>query len=696
MSELQGMPGSEPQDDKSQTSHADEQVDRGGAAGPHSTGNPDSGFAVPVPLPPAQRHRNADSPILDGVPDLDDGAVAVPDLSSFTPEEMHEVGVEHHYHGERRRMSPEHIARIRRRRRRRRILIGILVLVLLVAAYTAFMGYSALKVKKAVTQAMQGASAAPAAIQSGDAAAAKTAVNTLTEGVGNAWHETKSPAWGVLEYIPYYGDDVKAVRGAIDVLHTVSTEALPKLMAAMDSLNVKSITVKDSTVSMPGLASSSEGLSHADGVIQDALMDLRNLPTPHVTQLDAALGQATQGFEKLSGLVDVFARIAKTAPTMLDLNGTSGSTYLIIAQNNAEVRPTGGLPGSWGTLSADHGKLTLSDFVPETDLPLLSSPVIAETSDERGLFGLNLVTKPHDVNFTPDYPRAAQIAQAMWLKAKGQKVDGVIMIDPVLLQDLLKVTGGLNLPGSIVMNGDNAVRYLLHDSYAIGLTPAQQDAAFSMVAAASFKHVLAAAGTNSTQLVKAVMDSTNNGHLKVWSSHPNEQQYISGSAIAGELEYKPAEPNVGVYFSDGTQGKMDWYLDRKVTADKSRDLADGSSQYKVHVSMANTLDPADADSLPDYVTGKGMSERTEDVQTGEIVTMVYVYAPADGRLVDWKFSDGGKFDTVTTHNGLTVGAKQVQLKPGESADFTVTVQTSAKAAGAALQIRQTPLIRDEQ
>ncbi|KAB7789596.1 DUF4012 domain-containing protein [Bifidobacterium leontopitheci] len=693
MSELQGASGPESSDDSTQSNRIDNPAVH--AADTHA-GTPDPGYAIPVPLPPAQRHHRDDSPILDGVPDDADAADAAPDLSAFTQEEMREARVEHHHHGERRRMSPEHIARLKRRRRRRRILIGVLVVLLLIAAYVAFMGYSAFKVKKAVTQVMQGASAAPAAIQSGDVAAAKSAVSTLTAGVDGAWHETKSPAWGVLEYLPYFGDDVKAARGAIDVLHTVSTEALPKLTAAMDSLNPKSITVKDSTVSMPGLAASAEGLTHADSVLQDALVDLRNLPTPHITQLRTALDKATGGFNTLSGLVDVFARISKTAPTMLDLNGTSARTYLIIAQNNAEVRPTGGLPGSWGTLSVSHGKLTLSNFVPETDLPLLSSPVISETSDERGLFGLDLVTKPHDVNFTPDYPRAAQIAQAMWQKAKGQKVDGVIMIDPVLLQDLLKVTGGITLPGGIVMNGDNAVRYLLHDSYAVGLTPAQQDAAFSLVAAESFQHILKSAGANSTQLVKAVMDSTNNGHLKVWSSHPNEQQYISGSAIAGELEVKPAEPNVGVYFSDGTQGKMDWYLERKVTAAKSRDLADGSSQYKVHVTMANTVDPAEAASLPDYVTGKGMSERSEDVQTGEIVTMVYVYAPADGRLVDWKFSDGGKFDTVTTHNGLTVGAKQVRLKPGESADFTVTVQTSAKAAGTQLQIRQTPLIRDEQ
>lgn len=620
-----------------------------------------------------------------------DGVIA-PDFSGFTPEML---ASGQHHHGTRRRMSAAHIARIKRRKRRRRILLGVLALLLALLAYVAYLGYSAMQARAAIAQAVQGAQGVSAAMSSGDAKAAQAAVAQLQQGVDAAYRQTSQPAWAVPTVLPVIGSDVQAVRGAVSIMHTVSSEALPDLSAAAGNLSANAISVKDGTVSMPALSKSADGLAHASTVLNDATVELGNLPTPHVEQLRTALDAATGKFDEIAGLVDTYARIAQVVPPMLDLDGQGARTYLVIAQNNSEVRPTGGLPASWGTVTVQNGKLTLGDFTSESSLPLLSQSVLDETDEEKGLFGSNLTTKPHDVNFTPDYPRAAQIAQAMWSNARQQQVDGVIMMDPVLLQNLLAVTGGMTASNGVKLDGTNTAQYLLHDTYFAKLTPTAQDQLFATVAHDAFSHVLAQAGANSTTLVKSVMDSASQGHLLVWLSRASEQQHLSGTAIAGELETKPASPTAGVYFSDGTQGKMDWYLDRSVSASKTQELSSGAAQYALHVTMRNSLAASDVASLPAYVTGEGMSAQTEGVQPGDIWTMVYIYAPADGRLVDWKLSDGSSFDTISVHKGLTVGAKRVVLKPGESFDFTVTVETSARAAGEQLAIRQTPLIRDE-
>ena len=271
---------------------------------------------------------------------------------------------------------------------------------------------------------------------------------------------------------------------------------------------------------------------------------------------------------------------------------------------------------------------------------------------------------------------------------------------------LLKVTGGIKVPAggsdasgagaTTTLDGSNTVDYLLHDSYYEGHTPAEQDALFSAVAHDAFQHVLSSASSGgSAALLKAVMASTSNGHLKVWSAHADEQRHLAGSAIAGELENKPAEPAVGVYFADATQGKMDWYLDRAVTATPVGRASDVTARHQVHVTMRNTLSAADVDGLPAYVSGEGASARDAAIKAGDIWTVVYVYAPAGGRLVDWTFSDGGTFDTITTHDGLTVGAKRVALAPGETFDITVNVGVSPRASGAELEIRQTPAMRDD-
>lgn len=621
----------------------------------------------------------------------DDGTVVAPDLSGFTKSMLEDDAP----HGTRRRMSAAHIARIRRKHRRRRILLAICALLLAMIAYIAYMGYSALQAKRGIEQAVQGASAASSAIQSGDAQAAQSAIAMFSQGIDQAHRQTSQPAWAVPEIIPYYGTDVRIVRNVVDILNDISEKALPELSASAADLDVDSISFKDSTISMPGLAGAADGLARASTTLNDANVELRDLPTPHIPALAEALDQATGKLDGIADLVDVFSRIAQVAPGMLDLNNSSPRTYLVIAQNNAEVRPTGGLPASWGTLNVHGGSIAISDFMSETGLPVLDQPVLEETAEELGLFGRKLATIPHDVNFTPDYPRAAQLAQAMWKNAKQQDTDGVIMIDPVLLQDLLKVTGGLTTSAGVRLDGTNAVQYLLHDTYYENLTPVEQDRVFSTVAHDAFQHIASSANGKSGELLRALMASTANGHLKIWSSHADEQIHLSGSAVAGELETKPAQPTVGVYFSDGTQGKMDWYLDREVTTEKTKDLSSGAQQYNVRVTMKNTLDESDVASLPRYVSGEGMSERSDDIQVGEIWTVVYVYAPADGRLVNWKLSDGKSFDAVTTHKGLTVGVKRVILKPGETFNFNVTVQTSPHAAGERLTVRQTPLLRDE-
>ncbi len=65
------------------------------------------------------------------------------------------------------------------------------------------------------------------------------------------------------------------------------------------------------------------------------------------------------------------------------------------------------------------------------------------TAEERLLFTDKLGKDIRDVNFTPDFPRTGEIVSAMWNRQYGVAVDGVIAIDPLFLQNMLAVTGGV-------------------------------------------------------------------------------------------------------------------------------------------------------------------------------------------------------------------------------------------------------------
>ncbi len=64
----------------------------------------------------------------------------------------------------------------------------------------------------------------------------------------------------------------------------------------------------------------------------------------------------------------------------------------------------------------------------------------------------------------------------MWPAARGQEVDGVLALDVIALQALLRATGPIQVEGE-QLDADNVVQNLLHDQY-VGLdldAPANQE-----------------------------------------------------------------------------------------------------------------------------------------------------------------------------------------------------------------------------
>ena len=590
-------------------------------------------------------------------------------------------------HHHRRRMSPQHIRRIKRRRRRRRIMIGIGVLLLVLIGLVAWFGASAMKVKTEVQQAVASASGMQETIMSGDSAKINEQIATFTNHANNAYRQTSSPLWAVAARVPYIGADISAVRTAVTAMENVSTQGLPALTDSLTKLNLNSITVKDSTIAIPGLKEATEGLKQADSVISTANQSVIAAPTPHVAQVADAMTKAKEYLASINTLVHNASVFAQVAPGMLANDGQT-RTYLILAQTNAEIRPTGGMPGSWGTMTVTNGKVDMQEFVAETTIPWATDPVIPLTAEERSLFTDKLGRVPQDVNFTPDFPRTGEIAKAMWASKYQTQVDGVIAIDPVFLQNMLAVTGGVTLEDGTTIDGTNAAKFLLSDVYA-QQSVSNQDAYFSAAAASAFKHIVQQAG-DPKGFMKAITTSITQGHMLVWSGNADEQKLLETTEISGNLVTEASKPQVGVYFSDITQSKMDWYLKREITTSFDKVAANGANQYTVHIKLTNMMTADEVAKTPQYVLG----DQLQGITNGQIKTAAFVYAPAGGRLVDWtmgKNGSGEQFDGITVHDGLTLGVKTFLIGPGESYEITVHVQ-SAPGVQTPLTVRQTPQI----
>ena len=592
----------------------------------------------------------------------------------------------------RRRMSHEHIRRIKRKKRIRMMLIVIGALLLTIAALAAWLGLSALKAKNEVEAAIQAASRIQSQVQAGDTDKAQASIEAFSQHIDATYAQTKQPVWKLATLVPYYGSDVKAARDMVHILEDVSNNALPKLAKAAQALDFNSIGIKDGTIQLGDMASVAQDLAAANGVVADASVDMGKIGDTHIPQITEAVQQGRSKFKELASLTDAASRLADVLPKMFDLDSSEGSssgprTYLVLAQNNAELRATGGIPTAWATLTIDAGKISMSTFGDPPRNGLFSQDEAASvlTAEERNLFSTKMATDYPDINFTPDFPRVADIARQIWHRAGHDGVDGVISVDPVFLQRLLKVAGPVTLSDGTVMSGDNAEQRILNQIYIDTDTQAEQTDFFTMAASEVFAHVLKNVDGKNQQLVQTFQKSVSDGHLYVWSAHEGEQQRISGTTIAGELQSNPAHSVTGVYFNDATMGKMDWYLKREVTSTYDKTYPSGAKQYTIHIKLTNTADAAKVNAAPDLLRGY---DHNGNPRTGEIETVLYVYAPDEGRIVDWTQD----FDQFAVHDGLTVGVKTVTLRPGESFETTVHVLASPAANENEMILRQTPLV----
>ncbi len=204
-----------------------------------------------------------------------------------------------------------------------------------------------------------------------------------------------------------------------------------------------------------------------------------------VEQLQRKLSEPRRPSERASLAV-------RLLPPMLGSEGPRN--YLVLFQNNAEIRATGGMPGALAVLRADHGRLSIVGQGTAGDLGFHQTPPLRLTRQETALYEKKLGMYAADLDFTPDFPRAAQIARAMWRASKGQTVDGVLSADPVALSYLLQGTGPVQVPGGPTLNASNAVDVLLSDIYRTQPDSDLQNAFFAASARSVFDAVASGKG----------------------------------------------------------------------------------------------------------------------------------------------------------------------------------------------------------
>ncbi len=143
-------------------------------------------------------------------------------------------------------------------------------------------------------------------------------------------------------------------------------------------------------------------------------------------------------------------------------NDDKEKTFLILLQNNAELRPGGGFLGQYAIVQIKNGTV-VSTKVEDANLldQRISAKVQTPFPFEKMMSLRNW--KFRDSNFSPDFPTNVEKAKYFFRLAGGnsQQFDGVVAVNSQVFDDLFTLTGPITVPGqSGEFNSENASRKL--------------------------------------------------------------------------------------------------------------------------------------------------------------------------------------------------------------------------------------------
>jgi len=153
-------------------------------------------------------------------------------------------------------------------------------------------------------------------------------------------------------------------------------------------------------------------------------------------------------------------RLAPHLPALLGADGPR--RYLIMAQNEDELRPTGGFLTGAGVVTVENGRITGLSFRDSSNVDNIGAkPYDFPPQPLYDFMGLEIFVF-RDANFWADFPTSARKAMDLYAYGLDQPpLDGAIAIDQEFLRLLVEATGPVPIPDSDqTINADNLLRTL--------------------------------------------------------------------------------------------------------------------------------------------------------------------------------------------------------------------------------------------
>lgn len=529
--------------------------------------------------------------------------------------------------------------------------------------------WQAVSASRALLDARERADVVKERISAADFDGANRALAELQQHTRTAHDRTDGLLWDLGRKIPYLGRNVGAVQTVADVLDTATRINGPialELSRAVDNGTFRPVAGK---INLADIERLTPDVRRAASSIEQAGRDLDEIrPGRLIFPFNDLVADLQEQVDGARSAANATATAFDLLPTMLGKGGKRD--YLLMIQNPAELRSTGGLPGSLALLHAEGGRLTMGWQGTPSDVQPVSGPVITLPKDTTQQYGANMAADFRDINFTPDFAEAALIAQAIVKQELDLEVDGVVSVDPIALGYLMQGTGPIKVADGVSLTAANVAETLLNTVYRRLQDQDGQNEFFEVAARRIFDAVMTGRG-DQQQVIRGLATAAGEHRVLVWSADDTEQARLTGTAVGGVLLGDTGSvPQVGMYLNDTVAGKMDYYLRYRTSVSAVDCRQKGAQDLRATMALESKM-PADFQGLGVFVLGNGRF-----APQGTIAFNLRIYAPAGGEVTALMVDGETRSITSDLHRGRPVAFLPISLKPGQRSIITADIRTA--------------------
>lgn len=360
--------------------------------------------------------------------------------------------------------------------------------------------------------------------------------------------------------------------------------------------------------------------------------------------------------------------------------------YLVLFQNDNEIRPTGGFLTAYAIFRIDEGIIYVdrSDDIYQLDATVRGKGAAPRPIEEY--FPSVSTFHLRDSNLSPDYVESMNTFLEMYERSSGPEVDGVIALDTNVLVSTIKILGNEVFAGGVRFTGEEDPRcggcpQVIYELERLVSTPRSVDLKVTTLAAVQAQRkdmvgvllyaIMEKALKSSPKeywgpLFQDLVSKTAQKHILFYSFDKDAQAGLEALNASGKI--KPFEGDY-LHINEANFGgnKSNLFVSEEISQDlRVRD--DRSIEKTVTIEYKNPHAPSDCNL-----------ERGGLCLNAPFRDWVRVYVPKGSRLISSKGSEV----KVITYDELdkTVFEGFLVVRPKGSAEFSVTYELPFKLEG---------------